>query len=126
MTKAAKKKEANRLLNRIILLSAGFLLLVGGFGVSTVWYRHQISTTANRIGSMETQITAQQRKLAELGVALSRAKEAGRLKRLNEQYALGLGEPAYRQIVRVTENVEARLDQKTSGSLLTASRGGGN
>lgn len=119
-TRAARKKEANKLLNRLILLASGLVVLVGGFGVATVWYRHQISTVANRVSSMETQITAQQRKMAELGVALSRAKEAGRLKRLNEQYALGLREPMYRQIVRVTENVEARLDQKTSGSLLTA------
>ena len=116
------KKAANQLLNRMILMSLGLLALLGVFGMGRVWFRHEISSVANRINKLEGALMVEERKLEQLDVELTQDKSASRLQALNVSLALGLRPPESAQIVRVTENVEARLDRKTAGGLLTAAR----
>ena len=115
------KKAANQLLNRMILMSLGLLVLLGVFGLSTVWFRHEISSVANSINKKESDLVVEERKLAQLDVELTKAKSASRLQKLNINLALGLKPPHAEQIVRVTEKVEARLDRKLAENPLTAS-----
>jgi len=119
-------RAANQILNRVILYSLTMLALVGGFGVLTVWMRHQTSQTANRIQSIEQKIVEERRSLSQLDVELAIAMSTDRLMDLNRRLNLDLREPVYTQIVHVTENVESRLYEKSANSVFTASLSSGN
>ncbi len=119
-------RTANQILNRVILYSLAMLALVGGFGVLTVWMRHQTSQTANRIQSIEQKIVEERRTLSQLDVDVAIAMSTDRLMDLNRRLKLDLQEPVYTQIVHVTENVESRLYEKSANSVFTASLSSGN
>ena len=121
MNRNVKNRAANLILNRIIVYSLLILALVGGFGVVTVWMRHQISQSANSLQALEQQITEERRELAQLEVELTIAMSTDKLIYLNRSLELGLREPAYTQIVHVTDNVETRLYEKNANSVFTAS-----
>ena len=121
MNRNVKNRAANQILNRIIVYSLLILALVGGFGVVTVWMRHQISQSANSLQALEQQIREERRELAQLEVELTLAMSTDKLIYLNRSLELGLREPAYTQIVHVTDNVETRLYEKNANSVFTAS-----
>jgi len=124
--KSNNSRKANRILNRLILYSLTSLALVGGFGVLTVWMRHQTSQTANRLHAIEQKIVEERRSLSQLDVQLAIAMSTDRLMDLNRKLNLDLREPVYTQIVNVTENVESRLYEKSANSVFTASLSTGN
>lgn len=124
--KSKNSRKANQILNRMILYSLTLLALVGGFGVLTVWMRHQTSQTANRLHAIEQRIVEERRSLSQLDVQLAIAKSTDRLMDLNRKLNLDLREPVYTQIVHVTENVESRLYEKSANSVFTASLSAGN
>jgi cell division protein FtsL len=124
--KSNNSRKANRILNRLILYSLTSLALVGGFGVLTVWMRHQTSQTANRLHAIEQKIVEERRSLSQLDVQLAIAMSTDRLMDLNRKLNLDLREPVYTQIVHVTENVESRLYEKSANSVITASLSTGN
>ncbi len=124
--KSKNSRKANQILNRMILYSLTLLALVGGFGVLTVWMRHQTSQTANRLHAIEQRIVEERRSLSQLDVQLAIAKSTDRLMDLNRKLNLDLREPVYTQIVHVTENVESRLYDKSANSVFTASLSEGN
>lgn len=121
MTTLLNSRAANRVLNRIIAYSAVLLFVVGAFCLGTVWLRHQTANAANRIRGIEEGIAIQQRQISALGVELARAMSQEKLLERNRILALGLIEPPYQQIVRVSEDVEARLNRKVTNGSLTAS-----
>ncbi len=120
MNRAAKSRAANRILNRVIAYSLVMLAIVGGFGVITVWMRHQATQSANSLHKIEQKILEERRELARLEVELAIAKSTDKLIELNRSLDLKLREPAYTQIVHVTENVEDRLYDKSVNSVFTA------
>ena len=120
--KRTSSSQAHSALNRVIAYCFLLLAFVGCFGLGTVYLRHQSAETANEIKRVERRISLEKRNLAELGTELSRLTTRDALKRFNRQYDLGLAMPRDRQVVRVTENVESRLYEKNSGSLVTASK----
>ena len=124
--KSNNSRKANRILNRLILYSLTSLALFGGFGVLTVWMRHQTSQTANRLHAIEQKIVEERRSLSQLDVQLAIAMSTDRLMDLNRKLNLDLREPVYTQIVHVTENVESRLYEKSTNSVFTASLSTGN
>ena len=124
--KSNNSRKANRILNRLILYSLTSLALVGGFGVLTVWMRHQTSQTANRLHAIEQKIVEERRSLSQLDVQLAIAMSTDRLMDLNRKLNLDLREPVYTQIVNVTENVESRMYEKSANSVFTASLSTGN
>jgi cell division protein FtsL len=124
--KSNNSRKANQILNRLILYSLTSLALVGGFGVLTVWMRHQTSQTANRLHAIEQKIVEERRSLSQLDVQLAIAMSTDRLMDLNRKLNLDLREPVYTQIVNVTENVESRMYEKSANSVFTASLSTGN
>ncbi len=121
MNRKPKNRVANRILNQIIIFSLLMLTMVGGSVVVTVWMRHQTSRSANSLQVIEQNIAMERRALAQLDVELTVAMSTDKLIDLNRSLGLGLREPVYTQIVHVTENVETRLYEKSSNSVLTAS-----
>lgn len=126
MNRKVKNRAANQILNRIIAYSLLTLALVGGFGVVTVWMRHQTSRSANNLQAIEQKIREERRELAQLEVELTVAMSTDKLIDLNRTLNLGLREPAYTQIVHVMDNVETRLYDKNANSVFTASLSSGN
>ena len=126
MNRNSKKRAANQILNRIIAYSLLILAIVGGFGVVTVWMRHQTSQSANRLQAIEQQIREERRELAQLEVELTVAMSTDKLIDLNRTLKLELREPAYTQLVHVKDNVETRLYDKNANSVFTASISSGN
>ncbi len=126
MSRNSRNRAANQILNRLIFYSLATLTLVGGFGIVTVWMRHQTSQTANRLQAIEQKIVEERRVLAQLDVEMAIALSTDNLIELNESLNLKLREPVYTQIVHVSENVEARLYEKTANSVFTASFASGN
>ena len=126
MSRNAKNRAANQILNRIIAYSLVMLAMVGGFGIVTVWMRHQTSQSANNLQMIEQKITEERRELARLEVELAIAMSTDKLIDLNRSMKLELREPAYTQIVHVTDNVESRLYDKSANSIFTASIATGN
>ena len=126
MSRNSKSRRANQVLNRIIAYSLVMLTLVGGFGVITVWMRHQTSQTAKRLQAVEQLIVEERRALAQLDVELALANSTDKLIDLNRSLDLNLREPVYTQIVHANENVEARLYEKSANRVFTASVSSGN
>ncbi len=126
MSRNSKSRRANQVLNRIIAYSLVMLALVGGFGIITVWMRHQTSQTAKRLQAVEQLIVEERRTLAQLDVELALGKSTDKLIDLNRSLDLNLREPVYTQIVHVNENVEARLYEKSANRVSTASVSSGN
>lgn len=109
-------------LNRVIGLAFALFVLVGAFGVTTVYLRHEAALLANQNKALYRGITEEKRKIAELGATITRRTTREALKRMNNEYALGLRLPTERQIVRVLEDPSKRLYEKGSRSVLTVSR----
>ena len=126
MNRKPKNRVANRILNQIIAYSLLMLMMVGIFGVITVWIRHQTTRSANNLQAIESKITQERRALDQLDVELTIAMSTDRLIALNRSLNLGLREPIYTQIVHVTENVEMMLYDKAQNRVLTASVYSGN
>lgn len=119
-----RRKPAARtpaLLNRVIGLGFALFVLVGAFGVTTVYLRHEAAVLANQNKTLYRGITEEKRKIAELGALVTRKTTREALKRMNNEYALGLRLPTERQIVRVLEDPRKRLYEKNSRSVLTVS-----
>ncbi len=119
--KRQSKSQLSSILNRIIAETIVLFALVGAFGLTTVYLRHEIANTANEIKRFERSVTVEKRKLAALGAEMSHMTTRASLQEKNIRYAFGLDMPREDQIVRVTENVEARLFDKIAGNRLTAS-----
>ena len=121
MKRARNPQATSQTLNRIIFFALTLLVGAAGFGLGTIYLRHEAAKAANEIKRLEARAYQSKQRLADLGAQLSELTTQKSLRELNASFALGLAMPNDRQIVRVTENVEARLYQKTSKSLLTAS-----
>lgn len=122
MKRTAKTpSKLSYLLNRIICLAILLFLVVGGFGLGTIYLRHKSAQAANEIRDMEKQVSRLKVKISEQGAELTRLTTRSSLKQLNTYYAMGLEMPRERQIVRVLEDPTKRLYEKTSGTMLTVS-----
>lgn len=119
--KPPSQKISAQALNRAIGLSLALLVGAAAFGLGTIYLRHEAAKAANEIKRAEYRVAASKQRLADLGAELSKLTTKDSMLDLNDRFALGLAMPNDRQIVRVTENVEARLYQKTAGGRLTAS-----
>lgn len=117
-----KRKPVSKfpILNRIIGYSLVLLLMMGAFGLGTVYLRHQTHQTANKIKVVERKIALEKRRFAELGDALTRRTTRSSLQALIAKRALDLRAPNRSQIVRVTVDVESRLYAKSTERYLTA------
>lgn len=119
-----KKKTPSKLsfvLNRVICFTIALLVVVGCFGLGTIYLRHKSAKTANQIKLLEKRIAVLKVDISEQGAEITRLTTRPSLKQLNTLYSLGLEMPRERQIVRVLEDPTKRLYEKSAKGLLTVS-----
>ncbi|MDQ8204405.1 hypothetical protein [Pelagicoccus sp. SDUM812003] len=119
-----KKPSPSKLpsiLNRLIGYTLCLILVLGAFGLGTIYLRHQTAQAANQLKKLEYQIAERKVQISEQGAQITRLTTRSSLKQLNALYDLGLQMPRERQIVRVLEDPTKRLYEKASDSMLTVS-----
>ena len=104
-----KKSDTHAFVNQVLVYLLVMIGFTGSVGFSTVWLRHQISLTANNTKQIDQRVLDTERRLAELGAAITAEQTIDVLTRRNNEWQLGLVLPREPQVVRVNENVEQRL-----------------
>jgi hypothetical protein len=110
---------AHSLVNRLIALTLLLLVFAGSLGLGAVWFRQEISQTANRSRSLEGRIADAERRLDEVNASVAAAVNPDTLLRQNEVMRLGLAAPREIQVVRVAGSAELRLASKRSRDAFT-------
>jgi hypothetical protein len=105
---------AHSLVNRLVALTVLLFIFAGSLGLGAVWFRQEISTTANRSRSLEGKIADVERRLDEVNAQVAAAVNPDTLLRQNGAMRLGLVAPREIQVVRVAESPELRLAAKRS------------
>jgi hypothetical protein len=103
---------AHSLVNRLIALTLLLLVFAGSLGLGAVWFRQEISQTANRSRSLEGRIADVERRLDEVNAQVAAAVNPESLLRQNDVMRLGLVAPREIQVVRVAGSAELRLAAK--------------
>lgn len=103
---------AHSLVNRLIALTLLLLMFAGSLGLGAVWFRQEISQTANRSRSLEHKLADVERRLDEVNAQVAAAVNPDALLRQNEVMRLGLAGPREIQVVRVSGSAELRLASK--------------
>ena len=121
--KRRSRKQAhtdNRLFLKLGMMTCGFLIFAGVFGVGTVYYRKQIALLGAETRTHENQLAQierfDSRLTGELAIALSPAN----LSRQNLLFNLELRPATERQIVRVTGESQERFVEFRRNELFSA------
>lgn len=113
------KKSASAFVSEFMV----YLLVLAGFNgfvwLGTVWFRHQISETAEFTKQTESRLVAVERRLAETTARLASEQSPPTLESKNHEMQLGLVRPAELDIVRVDESPEERLAAKLNFEIFT-------
>ncbi|MDI1249054.1 MAG: hypothetical protein PSV13_09350 [Lacunisphaera sp.] len=102
---------AHSLVNRLIALTL-LLVFAGSLGLGAVWFRQEISQTANRSRSLENKLADVERRLDEVNAQVAAAVNPDTLLRQNAMMRLGLAVPQEIQVHRVAVSAELRLAAK--------------
>jgi len=103
---------AHSLVNRLIALTLLLLVFAGSLGLGAVWFRQEISQTANRSRSLENKLADVERRLDEVNAQVAAAVNPDTLLRQNEVMRLGLAAPREIQVQRVAGSAELHLASK--------------
>ncbi len=103
---------AHSLVNRLIAQTLLLLVFAGTLGLGAVWFRQEISQTANRNRALEGKLADVERRLDEVNAQVAAARNPDALLRQNEVMRLGLAAPREIQVVRVAGSPELRLAAK--------------
>jgi len=103
---------AHSLVNRLIALTLLLLVFAGSLGLGAVWFRQEISQTANRNRTLAGKLADIERRLDEVNAQVAAAVNPDALLRQNEVMRLGLAAPREIQVVRVAGSAELRLASK--------------
>ena len=103
---------ANSFVNRLIALTLLLLVFAGSLGLGAVWFRQEISSTANHSRSLEVKLADIERRLDEVNAQVAAAVNPDALLRQNEVMRLGLALPREIQVRRVAGSAELRLAMK--------------
>jgi len=103
---------ANSLVNRLIALTVLLLVFAGSLGLGAVWFRQEISQTANRSRSLEGKLADVERRLDEVNAQVAAAVNPDALLRQNEGMRLGLAAPREIQVWRIAGSAELHLAAK--------------
>ena len=112
--------------NGLFVVTLVMLAYLGAIGFGMVWFRHQISVTANSNRSLEQQIVELQRDVNEVAAEIAYALNPEQLIQKNAIFGLNLVRPHEQQVFRVTADVERRLATKRLGNYYTAIEGRGD
>jgi len=103
---------AHSLVNRLIALTLLLLMFAGSLGLGAVWFRQEISQTANRSRSLEHKLADIERRLDEVNAQVAAAVNPDALLRQNEAMRLGLAAPREIQVWRIAGSAELHLASK--------------
>lgn len=103
---------AHSLVNRLIALTVLLLVFAGSLGLGAVWFRQEISQTANRSRALEGRLADIERRLDAVNEQVAEAVTPRVLCAQNEAMRLGLAVPREIQVVRVGGSPELRLAAK--------------
>ncbi len=115
-----KQKADNRLFQKLGMMTCGFVLFAGIFGVGTVYFRKQIALMGAETRTHESQLTQIERLDSRLTGELAIALSPANLRRQNLLFDLNLRPPTERQIVRVTSESQERFVQFRRDELISA------
>lgn len=114
-----KHPSSHAFVNQLLVYTLAMICTSGSVGLATVWLRYQISETANRIKVTEQKIAKCERNLAETVTDIETEQSPDVLRRRNEELKLGLAFPNEMQVMRIPDDVEARLAAKSRSSVVT-------
>ncbi len=103
------KSENHAFINQLLIYTLCMICFSGGIGLGTVWFRHQISDTANVVRRLEAQVVEAERRLADTHIQVAREETFENLARRNAEWKLGLVAPVEAQVRRVLGSPERRL-----------------
>jgi len=108
---------AHAFVNRLVALTVLLFMFAGSLGLGAVWFRQEISQTANRSRAIEGRIADVERRLDEVNAEVAAAVNPDALLRQNEAMRLGLAAPREIQVVRVAGSPELRLAAKRNSEV---------
>ena len=114
-----KKSDSNAFVTQILVYTLFMLCTSGSVGMGVVWFRHQISVTANHVMQSEARIKDLERRLAETATSIEVEQGPEALKKRNEQWGLGLMPIRPEQVNPISVNIESRLAAKRNQGLFT-------
>ncbi len=105
---------AHAFVSRLVALTVLLFIFAGSLGLGAVWFRQEISQTANHSRSLEGKLADVERRLDEVNAAVAAAVNPDALLRQNDVMHLSLAAPREIQVVRVNGSAELRLAAKNS------------
>ena len=84
------KTTSRAFVNPLVVCLLFTIGLGGSAGLGVVWMRHQISTTANNIRSLDAQKAAIERLISEKSAVVASEQRSDLLRKANEEFRLGL------------------------------------
>ncbi len=103
------KSENHAFINQLLTYTLCMICFSGSIGLGIVWFRHQISDTANVIRRIEAQVVETERRLADAHIQVAREETFENLARRNTEWKLGLVVPVESQVRRIAGSPERRL-----------------
>lgn len=103
---------AHSLVNRLIALTLLLLVFAGSLGLGAVWFRQEISQTANRSRALEIKFADVERRLDQVNAKVAAAVNPDTLIAQNEAMRLGLAAPREPQVWRLAGSAELHLASK--------------
>jgi cell division protein FtsB len=108
----SSRRRSAPVVNGLFVFTLILLGYLGAIGFGMVWFRHQISITANANHALEQQMREVQREVNEVSAEIAYALNPEELIQKNAQFRLQLVRPSEQQVFRVTDDVERRLAGK--------------
>lgn len=105
--------------NQLIVYTLVLIGFTGSIGLGTVWMRHQISVTANATKVLDARIAELDRRVNETTATIEAEQDPVVLKRRNDEWRLGLVQPAPEQIVRIQGDPVLKLAAKHNRALFS-------
>jgi hypothetical protein len=114
-----KTPDTHAFVNQFLVWLLVTLSVSGSIGVGTVWFRHQISATANANRLREARLADLQRRIDETTTLIAGEQITSVLQARNALWRLGLVPATDAQVVRVSEDPMLRLARRNNLELLS-------
>lgn len=111
------KHDNHAFVNQLLVYTLVMICFSGSIGLGTVWMRHQISATANSAKVLDSRCNEIERQINQMRAAVEREQDPAILKLRNDQWNLGLVQPAPQQIAYLAEDPVMRLAAKHNRDL---------
>ena len=111
------KHDNHAFVNQLLVYTLVMICFSGSIGLGTVWMRHQISATANSAKVLDSRCNEIERQINQMRAAVEREQDPAILKLRNDQWNLGLVQPAPQQINYLNEDPVMRLAAKHNRDL---------